>query len=67
MKLPRIFLTTLVVLILLQAEAPIQVVLLRMTKSCPGCRLVGVEINGADLSGANLRNARLALDSLSFG
>ncbi|NJL86543.1 MAG: pentapeptide repeat-containing protein [Leptolyngbyaceae cyanobacterium SM1_1_3] len=59
MKLTRILLTTLLVLIVLQAEVPIRVWRLRITKSCPGCRLLGVDIRDADLSGANLRNADL--------
>lgn len=59
MKLPRVLLATLFVLIVLQAETPLRVWRLRITKSCPGCQLLGVEIKGADLSGADLRNADL--------
>ena len=59
MKLLRILLTTLLVLTVLQAEAPIRVWRLRLTKSCPGCRLIGVDIKDADLRGANLQGADL--------
>ena len=59
MKLLRVLSTTLLVLVVLQAEAPLRVWRLRITKSCPGCRLIGVDIKGADLTGANLRNADL--------
>ncbi|MEM6254907.1 MAG: pentapeptide repeat-containing protein [Cyanobacteria bacterium P01_D01_bin.156] len=50
---------TFVVLLLLQAETPLRVMTLRVTKHCPGCRLKGVRIREADLSGADLSNADL--------
>jgi uncharacterized protein YjbI with pentapeptide repeats len=59
MKLPRVLLATLLVSIVLQAETPLRVWRLRITKSCPGCRLLGADIKGADLRGADLRNADL--------
>lgn len=59
MKLLRAALATLLVLVVLQAEAPLRVWRLRLTKSCPNCRLVGVDIRDADLSGANLKHADL--------
>ncbi len=69
MKLPRILLATLLVLIVLQAETPLRVWRLRITKNCPGCSLIGVDIKNADLSGANLQNADLRwtrLDSVNL-
>lgn len=59
MKLVRVLLTTVVVLLLLQAETPLRVVALRVTKNCSGCRLKGVRIQNADLAGADLSNADL--------
>ena len=59
MKLLRLFVLTLVVFTLLQADVPLKLLLLRVTKYCPGCRLVGVEIKNINLEGANLRNADL--------
>ncbi|MEM6518499.1 MAG: pentapeptide repeat-containing protein [Cyanobacteria bacterium P01_D01_bin.71] len=59
MKPLQILLTTLMVLVVLQADAPLRVWWLRLTKSCPGCRLVGVDIKEADLRGANLQDADL--------
>ncbi len=59
MKIARISLATLLVLIVLQAQTPLRVWRLRLTKHCPGCRLVGVELKNVDLSGANLSHADL--------
>lgn len=59
MKLLRVLSMTTVLLLLLQAETPLRVMALRVTKHCPGCRLKGVRIQGADLSGADLSNADL--------
>ena len=69
MKLIRIFCTTVIFLLLLQAETPLRVMALRVTKSCPGCRLKGVHIQNVDLAGADLRNADLRwaqLDSVNL-
>ncbi|MGD1853358.1 MAG: pentapeptide repeat-containing protein [Leptolyngbyaceae cyanobacterium] len=69
MKLFRVLLTTLIVLLVLQAETPLRVVALRVTKNCPGCRLKGVHIQNADLAGADLSNADLRwakLDSVNL-
>ena len=69
MKLIRVLLVTGVILFLLQAETPIKVLALRMTKSCPGCRLKGVDIRNANLAGADLSNADLRwarLDSVNL-
>ncbi|MBE9069083.1 pentapeptide repeat-containing protein [Leptolyngbya cf. ectocarpi LEGE 11479] len=59
MKLLRVLSMTIILLVLLQAEAPLRVVALRVTKHCAGCRLKGVRIREADLSGADLSNADL--------
>ncbi|MEM7065635.1 MAG: pentapeptide repeat-containing protein [Cyanobacteria bacterium P01_B01_bin.77] len=59
MKLLQVLSMAIVLLLLLQAETPLRVVTLRVTKHCPGCRLKGVRIREADLSGADLRNADL--------
>lgn len=59
MKLMRVFVLAFFMLLLLQAETPLRVMALRVTKSCPGCRLKGVSIRSADLAGADLRNADL--------
>ncbi|NEQ52645.1 MAG: pentapeptide repeat-containing protein [Leptolyngbya sp. SIO3F4] len=59
MKLIRVLFTTFILLLLLQAETPLRVMALRITKSCPGCRLKGVHIQNADLAGADLSNADL--------
>ncbi|MDA0266398.1 MAG: pentapeptide repeat-containing protein [Cyanobacteria bacterium] len=69
MKLFRVLLATLLVLIVMQAGTALRVWRLRLTKSCPGCQLLGVDIKGADLSGADLRNADLRwtrLDSVNL-
>lgn len=59
MKLIRVLFTTVILLLLLQAETPLRVMALRVTKSCPGCRLRAVRIRNADLTGADLSNADL--------
>lgn len=59
MKLMRALALAFIMLLLLQAETPLRVIALRVTKSCPGCRLKGVRIRSADLSGADLSNADL--------
>ena len=69
MKLIRVLLTTAIVLLLLQAETPLRVIALRVTKHCSGCRLKGVHIRNADLAGADLSNADLRwarLDSVNL-
>ena len=69
MKLIRVLLATGVILVLLQAETPIKVMALRVTKSCSGCRLKGVDIRNANLAGADLSNADLRwarLDSVNL-
>ena len=69
MKLIQVLFTTVVVFLLLQAETPLRVVALRVTKSCSGCRLKGVHIRNADLAGADLSNADLRwakLDSVNL-
>ncbi len=69
MKLIRILFTTVILLLLLQAETPLKVMALRVTKRCPGCRLKGVRIRNADLAGADLSNADLRwaqLDSVNL-
>ncbi|MEM7795524.1 MAG: pentapeptide repeat-containing protein [Cyanobacteria bacterium P01_C01_bin.118] len=59
MKLFRVLLTTVIILLILQAETPLRVMALRITKSCSGCRLKGVHIQNADLAGADLSHADL--------
>lgn len=59
MKPIRIVWATVIILLLLQAETPLRVMALRVTKHCPGCRLRAVHIREADLSGADLSNADL--------
>lgn len=59
MKLLRLFALTVVVFTLLQADVPLKLLMLRVAKHCPGCRLVGVELKDINLDGANLRNADL--------
>ena len=59
MKPIRVLLTAAIILLLLQAETPLRVMALRLTKHCPGCRLRAVRIQNADLSGADLSNADL--------
>lgn len=69
MKLMRVLLTTVILLGVLQAETPLRVMALRVTKHCPGCRLKGVHIQNADLTGADLSNADLSwaqLDSVNL-
>ncbi len=69
MKLMRVLLTTVILLVLLQAETPLRVMVLRITKNCPNCRLKGVHIQNADLTGADLSNADLRwaqLDSVNL-
>lgn len=59
MKLIRVLLTTLGILLVLQAEMPLRVLKLRVTKRCFNCPLKGAHIRNADLAGADLRNADL--------
>lgn len=69
MKLIQVLVTTMIVLVLLQARTPLRVVALRVTKSCSGCPLKGVYIRNADLAGADLSNADLRwakLDSVNL-
>lgn len=69
MKLFRVFLTTLIVLLILQAQTPLRVIALRFTKSCSGCRLRAVHIRNANLVGADLSHADLrgaTLDSVNL-
>lgn len=69
MKLFQVLFATIVVLLVLQAETPLRVFALRMTKNCSGCQLKGVHIQNADLAGADLSNADLRwakLDSVNL-
>ena len=69
MKLIQVLVTTMIMLLLLQARTPFRVVALRVTKSCSGCPLKGVHIRNADLAGADLSNADLRwakLDSVNL-
>ena len=69
MKLIRVLLATISILFLLQAETPLRVMALRVTKNCPGCRMKGVAIRNANLAGADLSNADLRwsqLDSVNL-
>ena len=66
MKLVRVLAMSFIILLLLQAETPLRVMALRVTKHCPGCRLRGVRIHKADLSGADLSNADLRWAQLEF-
>lgn len=69
MKLSRVMFATVILLLLLQSETPLRVMALRITKSCPGCRLKGVHIQNADLAGADLAGADLRwarLDSVNL-
>lgn len=59
MKLLRVVGLTLVILLLHQAQTPLRVMTLRVTKSCPGCRLRAVHLRNADLTGADLSHADL--------
>lgn len=59
MRFARILLSTLLTLVILQADTQIRLWRLRLTNNCPNCRLVGVDLRDIDLSGANLRNADL--------
>lgn len=59
MKLMRVLTLAFILLLLFQAQTPLRVMALRITKHCPGCRLRAVRIRGADLSGADLSNADL--------
>ena len=69
MKLFRVLLATAIILVVLQAETPLRVLALRITKTCSGCRLKGVHIQNADLAGADLSYADLRwarLDSVNL-
>ncbi|MEO0349773.1 MAG: pentapeptide repeat-containing protein [Cyanobacteria bacterium P01_A01_bin.15] len=69
MKLIQVLVTTMIMLLLLQARTPFRVVALRVTKNCSGCPLKGVHIRNADLAGADLSNADLRwakLDSVNL-
>lgn len=59
MKLIRVLAATVTMLLLLQAETPLRVLTLRVTKRCPECRLLAVHIRNADLTGADLSYADL--------
>ncbi len=59
MKLLRVLGLALIILLLHQAQTPLRVISLQLTKSCVGCRLRAVRITNADLAGADLRNADL--------
>ncbi|MDX2212620.1 MAG: pentapeptide repeat-containing protein [Oculatellaceae cyanobacterium bins.114] len=65
MKPFRVLVLTLIVFTILQADVSFKLLLLRFTKYCPNCRLVGAEIKNVDLEGANLRNADLRWAALS--
>jgi uncharacterized protein YjbI with pentapeptide repeats len=65
MKLLRLFASTLVVLVFMQADVPLKLLMLRVAKHCPGCRLVGADIKDMNLEGANLKNADLRWATLS--
>ncbi len=58
-KLLRLLITTLAVLVALQADTLWRVWRLRLTNRCPNCTLVGVTLKGLDLRQANLKNADL--------
>lgn len=66
MRVIPVFLTTLLFFIMFQADAPLKVLALKITKGCPGCRLIGVELREANLEGANLRNADLRWSKFNF-
>lgn len=50
---------TLVMAIALPSRVDLQVWMLRLTNSCPGCSLGYVKLSNLDLAGANLRGADL--------
>lgn len=66
MKTIPILLTTLLFLIIFQAEVPLKVLVLKVTKVCSGCRLVGIELRETNLEGANLRNTDLRWSTFDF-
>ena len=66
MKLIQVLVTTMIMLLLLQARTPFRVVALRVTKSCSGCPLKGVHIRNADLAGADLSKANLQGANLRY-
>lgn len=66
MRFIPVSLTTLLFLIMFQAEVPLKVLLLKTTRLCPGCRLIGIELRDANLEGANLKNADLRWSKFDF-
>ena len=59
MKLFRVLATTVIILLVFQAQTPLRVLNLRITKKCSGCLLRAVHIKNVDLAGADLSNADL--------
>ena len=59
MKLFRVLVTTFIVLLILQAQTPMRVLTLSITKRCSGCRLRAVNLRNVNLAGADLSNADL--------
>ncbi|MEM1278599.1 MAG: pentapeptide repeat-containing protein [Cyanobacteria bacterium P01_H01_bin.152] len=69
MKLFRVLFTTFIVLLILQAQTPLRVLTLSITKRCSGCQLRAVNLRNVNLAGADLSNADLrgaTLDSVNL-